>query len=812
MLYNYVKIAVRNMLRNKVFSAINIVGLSLGIAACLLIVLFVVDELSYDRHFSKANQIYRVTTIGMLNHEPIGIPLTGAPVSAQIKKDFPEVLETTRMRHGPGGLFFTYDNRTFKEEKFAIVDASFFKIFDFPFLKGNPQTALLEPNTIVITEEKARKYFGNADPIGKVLHLKSWDSSYRITGVIRKVPANTHFQYDMLASMNGFGEAKSKEWLVSNFYTYLLLKEGSDYRDLEAKFPTMLQRHADSALKKFVGMGFPGFFKAGNDLKYLLQPLTEIHLHSHLEAEHEGNGDIQKVYIFSAIATFILLIACFNFMNLSTAGAARRAKEVGIRKMLGSSKKQLVRQFLWESVFLTFLAMVLALVMVSFALSVFNELSGKSLTLNFLLTPVVLFCLLLFAVMVGLMAGSYPAFYLSAFQPAAVMKAGSQAGKLFPGAKAQWLPDFRIRSVLVVFQFFISVVLLVGTVVVYQQLAYMQNREVGFDKEQVVILHDTYQLKNNEVAFKEKLKQDPQILSATISRNVPLEQGGGNLIMTPKENKKASVVMRQYGVDYDYLSTLGMRLAKGRGFSKAFPRDSTAVLLNETAVLALGWEKNPIGKKILDPHNKEYHVIGVLRDFHYEKMDQKIGPVLMKIGDNSGAMLVKIKTSDVAGLLASIKAVWNSFTPEGPLNYSFLDERFAQAYAAERRLGKIVAIFALLTIFVACSGLFGLVSFSAHQRTKEIGIRKVLGASISNIIFLLSKDLLKLVILANVIAFPVAWWGMHRWLQDFAYRIDISPWLFVLAGSLAIFIALLTLSFQSMKAAFANPVKSLRSE
>jgi putative ABC transport system permease protein len=809
MLKNYFKIAIRNLLRNKLFSVINIFGLALSIAACLLIVLFVVDELSFDKHFSKANQIYRVTTVGKLNQQPVEIPLSGAPVGAQMKKDFPEVLEATRMGHVGGSLTLKYSDKTFKEEKYTFVDADFFKVFDFPFIKGNSQVALPEANTMVISDEAAKKYFGDAEPVGKVLQVKGMEKPYKITGVISKMPANTHFHYDLLLSM-GVREANSTEWLVSNFYTYLLLKEETDFRKLEAKLPGMLQRHAESELKKYFGMGFADFFKAGNDLKYLLQPLTAIHLNSHLEVEHEGNGNRAHVYIFSAIAVFILLIACINFMNLSTAGATKRAKEVGIRKVLGSDKKKLVGQFLWESVFLTFLALALAMVMISVVLPVFNELSGKTLSLYFLFSPALLAGLLFFGVLAGILAGSYPAFYLSSFQPIAVIKSGGLAGKLFSGT---WLPDFRVRSVLVVFQFSIAIVLLVGTVVGYQQLIYMQHKELGYNKEQVLILHETYNLGsiNNEALFKEKLKQNPQVLGVSISHDMPLQKGGASVIM-PKDNRKASVVMREYGVDYDYLATMRMRLIQGRFFSEKFATDSSAALLNEAAVLALGWEKDPIGRKFFDNRNNELHVIGVLKDFHYEKVDQKIGPLFMRLGNNYGAMAVKIKTDDIAGLLASVKETWNNFTPEAALSYSFLDERFAEAYRTDQRLSKIVAIFAGLAIIVACLGLFGLVTFTAHQRTKEIGVRKVLGASISSIMLLLSKDFLKLVLVANIIAWPLAWWGMHQWLQDFAYRMDINWWIFALAGLAAVVIALLTVSFQALKAALANPVNALRNE
>lgn len=392
----------------------------------------------------------------------------------------------------------------------------------------------------------------------------------------------------------------------------------------------------------------------------------------------------------------------------------------------------------------------------------------------------------------------------------AVINGGGLADKVFSGT---WLPDFRVRSVLVVFQFSIAIVLLVGTVVGYQQLIYMQQKELGYNTEQVLILHDTHNLSSmhNEALFKEKLKQNPRVLGVSISRDMPLQKGGASVIM-PKDNKKASVVMREYGVDYDYLATMRMRLAHGRFFSEKFATDSSAALLNEAAVLALGWEKNPIGKKFFDNRNNELHVIGVLKDFHYEKVNQKIGPLFMRLGNNNGAMAVKIKTDDVAGLLASVKETWHSFTPGAALSYSFLDERFAEAYRADQRLSKIVAIFAGLAIIVACSGLFGLVTFTAHQRTKEIGVRKVLGASLASIMLLLSKDFLKLVLVANIISWPLAWWGMHQWLQDFAYRIAINPWIFVFAGSAAVLIALLTVSFQSVKVALANPVKALRNE
>jgi putative ABC transport system permease protein len=812
MLKNYLIIALRSISRNKAFSAINVLGLALGIACCLLIALFVRDELSYDRHFSKADRIYRIGFAGQLNQEPLDYPMAGAPVGQQLKADFPEVEAFTRIRLD-GSPFVTYDGQTFKEAGFAYVDSSFFRVFDFPLLQGQPATALAEPRSVVISQELARKYFGSADPMGKVLQLKAWNASYKVTGVMAKMPSNTHFHFDMLASIAEYGLAQNKSWLGFNFYTYLVLKPGADMRRLAAKFPAEADRFISPEVEKELGMSLAEFRRSGNDFRMVVTPLTDIHLYSQKKFEIEPNGNIQYVYIFLAIAGFMLLIACINFMNLSTAGASRRAKEVGVRKVLGSRKSQLVSQFLIESVLISLGALAVGILLVSFALPVFNELTGKAFSLAFLNEWYFLPALLAFGILVGIGAGSYPAFYLSAFRPAAVIKGGKGAGQLLPGKNGHWRDKFRLRSVLVVFQFFISVTLLVGTVVVYRQLTFMQQKALGYSREQVLVIQDSYALRKNEPVFTEKIRQLPQVLQATISASVPVgDSEDNNNGFFPLDKKEQTTVMRHYRVDPDYVPALGLGLVQGRNFSRDFKTDSLGVLLNESAVAALGWQQNPLGRQIRDSDGRILHVVGVLKNFHFESLHQKIGPMAMTLGGNSGSILVKIKTDQVPALLATLKRSWNELTAEAPFNYSFLDDRFAQVYAAEQKLGKILAIFAGLTIFIACLGLFGLATFTARQRTKEIGVRKVLGASVTNIILLIAKDFLKLVILANVIAWPLAWYGMHRWLQDFAYRTSISPWIFVAAGALALLIALVTVSFQAVKAALGNPVQALRNE
>ncbi|MDE3182366.1 MAG: ABC transporter permease [Bacteroidota bacterium] len=806
MIKNYFKIAFRNLWRNKAFSVINIFGLAIGIATCLIITLFVKNELSYDRYNKKAGQIVRVVFRANIDGQKINEANVMPPVAKTLLADYPEVKKATRIKTG-GQQFVSYGDKSFEENSFAFVDPDFFEVFTLPLIEGDAATALQQPNTIVITKAIAEKYFGNEDPLGKALKIKGAPTDFTVSGVINKVPDNSHFHFDFFASMENVPDAKSASFMTSSYYTYLVLAKGYNYKKLQAKLPEYMDKYMGPQFEKGFGMTLSEYRKKGNNIGLYLQPLTDIHLHSDFTNDLSPEGDIRYVYIFSAIALFMLLIACINFMNLSTASASKRAREVGIRKVLGSLRSDLIRQFLTESIVLTAFALILAIVFVNLALPFFNQLSGKELSFNLSKNPWIAPALFTIVIITGVFAGSYPAFFLSSFKPVTVLK-----GKITTVKKT-----IGIRSGLVVFQFFISIVLIIATTVVYRQLVYIQHIKLGYDKSQVILLPQTYMLQNNQQAFYNKLKQDQRVENVSISGYIPAGSSyGNNFFIYPGNDVTDVVKTLRYDVDYNYLETLGMKMAYGRYFSDKFGTDSSAIILNQTAARALGWDKDALNKIVSRKDNSgkltSYHVIGVVKDFHFKSMHEPIAPLVMVLGNGATSMIVKAKTKDVAGLLSAMKKTWASLSPEGPMNYSFLDERVQQTYAAEQKMGTLLAIFAGLTIFIACLGLFGLVTFSAEQRTKEIGIRKVLGASVTGIVELLSKDFLKLVLVAIVIATPVAWFAMNKWLQDFAYRIYISWWFFVIAGGIAILIALITITFQAIKAALANPVESLRSE
>lgn len=811
MLKNYFKIAWRNLVRNRVFSAINIAGLAIGLASCMLISLYVIDELSFDRFHEKSNRIVRTTFKGTMQGGIINESHAMPPTAAALKADYPEVLEATRLRQG-GRPLVLLNNKLYNDEKLAYVDSNFFSVFTLPFIAGSPKTALLEPNTIVLSETTARKYFGKTDVVGKTVNFKDWNKTLRVTGVMKDIPSNSHFRFDLLGSMASLDEAKSTSWMTSEFFTYLVLPKGYDYKKLEAKLPATIDKYISPQLKQSMGVTMAEFRKQGNNLELRLQPLTDIHLRSDFQYDLDANGDITYVYIFGAVAVMMLLIACINFMNLSTAGSSKRAREVGVRKVMGSDKSELVGQFLTESILLTSLAMVLAILLAIVALPVFNELSGKNLSLKWDAVPRLIPALIGFGLFVGIFAGSYPAFFLSSFKPITVLKGGSSVIKFSSSGKS-----FNLRSGLVVFQFFMSIILIVGTTVVFQQLQFIRNKKLGYNKDQVIVI-PVWSLGKNMEAFREGLTHDSRVANVSLSGYVPAgPSDNNNFTVNPDGKTDRMVKTLRYEVDYNYLSTLGMEMARGRNFSKEFGMDSTAIIINETAVRTFGWTPENAMDRIITRNDNEgkkatYHVIGIVKDFHFRSMHEQIGPLVMTLNNGWGWMMVKARSAEVSGLLASMKSNWDGFHSDMPFSYTFLDERFNETYKAEQKTGQILGTFAGLTIFVACLGLFGLATFTAEQRTKEIGVRKVLGASVAGIIALLSRDFLKLVIIALLIATPAAWWLMDRWLEEFAYKIDVTWWMFALAGALSVLVALCTISYQSVKAALMNPVESLRSE
>lgn len=807
MFRNYLKVAIRSLWKNKGFSAINITGLAIGLATCLLILLYVMDELSYDRYNKKADRIYRVDPDLKFAGTHFDLAVAPDPMAQVLLKDYPQVEAAVRFRNY-GGFMVRKGNENIRENRVIFADASLFEVFTLPMIAGDPASALKEPNTVVITESTAKKYFNRTDVVGQPLVISD-TSQYKITGVIRDIPSQSHFNYDLFCSLAASEEAKRNTWLSHNFNTYIVLRKGADPLAMKTAMAAIARRYVAPEAEELLGSSYDELERSGTYVRYNLMPVTDIHLHSGKIAELAPNSRVEYVYIFSAVALFILLIACVNFMNLSTARSSNRAREVGVRKVLGSLRKNLVAQFLTESILVSFVAMVLALVLAWSLLPWFNQLSGKEIRIDVLSDPRLLTVLVGITAIVGLLAGSYPAFYLSAFQPIQVLK-----GKLAAGFKTGWL-----RNSLVVFQFGISVFLIVGTVVIFNQLNYIREKNVGFKKEQVVVVRNGYALKNQVQAFKEEILKFRGVESATVTGYLPTSgyRNDNSFFKDPALDQKSAMSMQVWSIDEQYIPTLGMEMASGRNFSKQFLTDSQGVILNESAAKKLGIKDLLHSKlySIVDAKTKEvkeYTIIGIVKDFNFNSLREEVSPMGLFLREERGNLAFRIRTSDTKSLINQIENKWKTIAPGQPFHYSFMDEDFDGIYRAEQRTGRISLTFSILAICIACLGLFGLAAYAAEQRTKEIGIRKVLGATVSNIVGMLSRDFLKLVIIAALIAFPFAWWAMNNWLQSFAYRITIGWWVFVITGVVAILIAVLTVSFQAIRAALANPVKSLRTE
>ena len=808
MLRNYLKIAWRNLRKQQGLTFINIFGLAVGLACCLLITLYVLDELSYDRYNAKANRIYRIHTDIKFGGNDSRTAVSPDPVGPTLKQDYPQVEQFVRLhQRGTWLVKRAGSTNSLREENVTFADSTLFDVFTLPLVAGDPKRALTSPNTVVISESAAKRHFGNRDPMGQTLTFNN-DQNYKVTGVMRDMPTNSHFRSDFFPAMLSDGYQWG-QWLSTNHHAYIVLREGTDYRQFEENLDAVIEKYVGPQALQFIGITLAQFRQAGNRFRFSLMPLTDIHLHSKETIQLAPNSDIQYVYIFSAVALFILLIAGINFMNLATARSASRAKEVGVRKVLGSERQQLMGQFMTESILMTALSMVLALLMVALFIPFFNTLAAKQLSLESLLSPYWLPVLIVLPIAVGLLAGSYPAFFLSSFKPISVLK-----GKINVSFKGAGL-----RSGLVVFQFMMSVVLIVGTIIVYRQITYIQSKNLGFKRDQVLTVNDVYAIGKRAETFKQEVLRLPGVVSGSISGYLPTPSNRSDNSFFPegKIDQNNAVSMQAWGVDHDYVKTLGMSIVQGRDFSREFGADSSNIILNETAAKLFGGA-TVIGKRILQFTNpqektsKTYTVIGVVKNFHFESLRRNIGALAMVLEPNSGAASFRLSSTDIPALVSQVETKWKQVAPGQPFSYAFLEDSFDAMYRAEQRIGTIALTFAVLAILIACLGLFGLAAFMAEQRIKEIGVRKVLGASVFSIVGLLSKDFLKLVLIAIVIASPIAWWAMNQWLKDFAYKIDIEWWMFALAGLLAVGIALLTVSFQSIKAALMNPVTSLRSE
>ncbi len=804
MIKNYLKIALRNLRKHKGYTFINITGLAVGLACCLLIVLFVRDELSYDRYHDNADRIYRITLDALLGEQEIHGPISPAPMAQALVNDFPEVVQATRLFTFRDKTLVRYEDNRFVEERFFFGDSTFFEVFTFPFLQGDPETALVEPNTVVLTESTARKYFGQQNPIGQTLRVNE-RTDYEVTGVMADVPTNSHFHFDFLGSLGTLDNSRNPMWVSNNFRTYFLLADGHSPEALQAKFPAMVKNYAGPQVEQFLGITIDQFFASGGRFAFQIQALTDVHLHSQLDFEIEPNGDITYVYAFSIVAFLILLIACINFMNLATARSANRAKEVGVRKVLGSNRRQLTLQFLMESMLLSVIALGVALVLAAVLLPVFNSLSGKALQIDYL-DGFMLSGVIGLAVLVGLLAGSYPAFFLASFSIVNVLK-----GQGLVGMKSSGL-----RSGLVVFQFVISIALMIGTAMVYRQVDFIQNKRLGFDKEHVIVLERFNALGPQQQAFKQQIQQHPNVVAVAAANTLPGRSFGDTSFIPEGAPPEEILSLRLLYTDFDLLETLNLELVDGRFFSRDFATDSAAVVLNEAAVKELGWTE-AVGKRLVSPsfngeETEFITVVGVVKDFHFQSLREAIRPLGLFIGRNLNYLAVRIQPGDISGTLAAFETQWKTFAPGQPFTYSFLDRDVDALYQADQRTGSLFGTFALLAIMIACLGLFGLAAFTAEQRTKEIGVRKVLGASVSGIVLLLSKEFTKLVALAFIVAAPLAYFATNRWLQDFAFQVAFSWWIFVIAGLAALAIAWLTVSYQSIRAALTNPVEALRYE
>lgn len=807
MFKNYIKIAFRNLRRHKGYSFINIAGLAIGMVCCILILLYIQDELSYDRYPEYADQIYRlVLDVDTPNRGSIRNARTPPPWAPALADDYPEVESYVRFKTPLVSWLIGYEEgeKRFHESGFYFSDHTVFDFFNLHLMRGDPKTALRDPRTVVITETMAKKYFGDEDPMGKILRA---DNTYdfRITGIMQDVPKRSHIRFDFLASFESlsvfpiYGGTEyatfQRTGLFPDVYTYLRLKKDYPPVEFEKKMPDFLDKYLRDQIARL-----------NLRVKPYLQPLTRIHLHSHLEAELRANSDISYIYIFSAIALFVLLIACINFMNLATAYSTNRAQEVGMRKVAGAYRIQLISQFLGESIFLAFLALGLALVLAQLLMPIFNSFSGKELVLTFGDSWVVL-GIIAIVLFVGVVSGGYPAFFLSTFQPITVFK-GSYKGSA---------TNSLLRKILVWFQFTLSILFIISTIVAYKQMNYIQIKHLGFDKEQVVVIPlGDPRARQIYLSYKNLILQNPDVLSTTASSSLPGGLINGLLIRLEGAPEGEEINIEQIMVDHDFINTLGIELVEGRDFSVSFSTDTmSAFILNETAIRQFGWEQNPLGRQMAIGNWKQGKVIGIVKDFHVKSLHQRIEPLLIHIAPNPDALhyfAIRIRPNNISRILRFMEETWYQVYPHDPFIYSFLDEDFDSLYRAEELRGRILTSFTLLAIFIACLGLLGLASFSAEQRTKEIGIRKVLGASSSGLMILILKEFLILISIANITAWPVAGLLMHSWLQEFAYRTNIGISTFLFSGILSLIIALVTVSYQAIKAALANPVESLRYE
>ncbi len=809
MVKNNIKVAYRSMMRHKFYSFLNLTGLAISMAACVFIAIYVQDETSYDKHFQNSSKIYRVAAHLAFADNEFNLPATPDPMAKAMKMDFPEVLEAARTR-GNSTEIISVNNQFFQQSGITWADQEFFNIFKFSVIRGDMDHFLDEPNTVVLEESTSKKLFGDTNPIGRIIRFNE-ETDLKVTGVIEDIPANTHFKYEMFISMLNREDAKQNIWLSNNFITYLELNNSILAETVEGKIPDFVVKHFGPQIKQFTGTDIATEIEAGRQTwNYFLQPIESIHLRSNLDFELDNSGSVQYVYMFSIIGFFILLIACINFMNMATARASVRAKEVGIRKVLGSMRKQLIGQFLTESLLNSILAFFMAIGIVYLMLPGFNSLTDKTLTDPIFGADGLWPYLGLAAVLVGLAAGIYPAFVLSSFLPAKVLK-----GEMAQGNAAKWM-----RNGLVVIQFTTSIFLIIGSMFVYSQLDYLQNKELGFNKDQILIINETHLLGDQVETFKDELLRSAIVENVSVSGYVPATNVSSDFPFLSENatTTDEAVSVQHWKVDYNYGGTFDIELVYGRFFNKELASDTAGVIINETAARRFGYLENPVGKKIkslggiVNNQSQSFTIIGVMKDFHFKSMTEQILPHALMLDSDNGRVNIKFSPEKAQDVLQFAESTWDKFANGRPFDYAFLDEVFAGSFKEQLKVKTIFTVFAILAISIACLGLFGLASYVTEQRKKEIGIRKVLGASTSRLVNLLFNNFTKLILLSILLAVPFAWWYMDGWLSDFAYPVSMNPLIFVAGGLGTLLIAWLTVGYQSLKAARRNPIDNLRYE
>jgi putative ABC transport system permease protein len=805
MLRNFFINSVRNMRKHSGSLILNITGLTIGLTSFLLITIYVLHELSYDRFHKNYENIYRIKVKGMMAGATLDQAITSAPMSQALLNDYPEVLHAVRVNRS-GAWLVKYGENRFNEDGVLFADSSFFSVFDFKLLSGDPKSALLNPRSMILTKKFARKYFGNEDPIGKRLSLEADTNLYTVTGVIQDIPANSHFRFDMLGSLNSLGDSRSDMWLNHNYYTYIILKNGTTKASMEAKFRDVVIKYVGPQIKKFIGITIEDFEKAGNQFGYELEPLKDIHLKGAPQYQLEPSGSLTTVYIFAIIAVLILVIAIINYINLATAKSAGRAKEVGIRKVSGSDKTGLIFQFIGESIVIVFIAGIIASLLVLILTPSFNHLIGKEISLTIFSGYKGILGLIALILIVGTAAGAYPAFVLASFNPIEVLK-----GTLNPGSISKTL-----RGILVVFQFTVSIVIIIGAFVVYRQLNFMTSTDMGIVKENLLVIRRPDALEKKLEPFKEQVLQIPGVERIGNATAVPgTNNFNNNAFFLDNDPTKATYLINQDQVSFGFAEVFGIKLAEGRYFSKEYGTDTMAIMINERAVKALGLT-DPLGKYILRPASPgkfdKLRIVGIMKDFNIASLHDKITPVCFTLmrGNYEGYLCVRLNGKNTQGAIKSIEAVWKDYTNRQPFQYSFFTDQFNKNYETEYKTGKIFILFAVLAILIACLGLIGLITYMTTVRTREVGIRKTFGASRNIIVTLLSSEVVVLILISSLVAYPIAYFGIKVWLQSFAEKISVSPFIYVIASVIGLTIGWLSIIYQALKAAACNPAESLR--